>query len=86
MTEIISLQSMDTSNFKIILVLKKCKMIDFAKEKIFNYDPDSGNGYYEFTEASEEYISPKTKVVLVDEVSMYWYTLSVLSLLFMQLW
>ena len=59
------------SNFKLILVSKESNMIEFAKEKIENYDPDSGNGYYQFTESNEEYISPKTKVVLVHEVSEY---------------
>jgi hypothetical protein len=44
-------------------------MIDFAKEKIDNYDPDSGYGYYQFTKEADEYISPTTQVVLVSEVS-----------------
>jgi hypothetical protein len=70
MTEIISLVSMDASNFQIIPVLKTCKMIDFAMEHIDNYDPDSGNGYYQLTKEKKEYISPKTEVVLVSEVSM----------------
>ena len=65
----IPLQSVNTK-FKIITVPKGCNMIDFAKEKVENYNPDSGNGYYQFLEAIEEYISPKTQVVLVNEVSI----------------
>lgn len=59
------------SQLKIICVSKESNMIDFAKKQIDNYDPDSGNGYYQFTEANEEYVSPKTKVVLISEVSEY---------------
>ena len=70
MIEIMSLRSMDTSNFEIIPVLKKCKMIDFAMENIENYDPDSGYGYFQFSKENEEYISPKTEVILVSEVSI----------------
>ena len=65
----IPLQSVDTK-FKIIAVPKECNMIDFAMENIGNYDPDSGKGYYQFIAGAEEYISPKTRVVLVSEVSM----------------
>ena len=67
--DLIELQRL--SQFKIIPVSKESSMIDFAKKHIDNYDPDSGNGYYQFTEANEEYISPKTKVVLVSKVSEY---------------
>lgn len=70
MIEIMSLRSMDTSNFEIIPVPKKCKMIDFAMEHIENYDPDSGYGYFQFSKENEEYISPKTEVILVSEVSI----------------
>lgn len=45
-------------------------MIDFAKKNFDNYDPDSGNGYYQFIKSAEEYIPPKTQVLLVSEVSM----------------
>ena len=70
MIELLSLRSMDTFKFEITPVLKKCKMIDFAMEHIENYDPDSGYGYFQFSKENEEYISPKTEVVLVGEVSM----------------
>ena len=63
----IPLQSV-TTKFKTITVPKECNMIDFAKEKIENYEPDSGNGYYQFIEGTEEYIPPKTKVALVSKV------------------
>ena len=62
-------QSVD-SKFKIFTVSQECNMIDFAKEKIDKYDPDSGYGYYQFLDA-EEYISPKTQVVLVNEVGIH---------------
>jgi hypothetical protein len=55
-------------------------MIDFAKEKFDNYDPDSGNGYYQFLKSAEEYIPPKTRVLLASEVSMQ----AVLNFNFMQ--
>ena len=55
--------------FKFIPVFEECNMIDFAKKNIDNYDPDSGKGYYQFIEETEEYISPKTQIVLVSEVS-----------------
>ena len=61
---------MDAPKHKIFLVPEKSNMIDFAKKNIDNYDPDSGKGYYQFTETSKEYISPKTEVVLVSEVSI----------------
>ena len=62
----------DTSRFnQIILVTENCNMIDFAKRNIDNYDPDSGKGYYQFANRCEEYISPKTQIVLVSEVSMH---------------
>ena len=64
----IPLQSVDTK-FKIIAVPKECNMIDFAMEKIENYDPDSGKGYYQFIKGTEEFISSKTRVALVSEVS-----------------
>ena len=67
----IPLQSV-TTKFETITVPKECNMIDFAKEKIDKkYDPDSGYGYYQFLNA-EEYISPKTQVVLVNEVDIYY--------------
>lgn len=69
-TDIISLKSMDPSKPKIIRVPRECNMIDFATEEIENYDPDSGRGYYQFVKGAEEYISPKTRVVLVSDVSM----------------
>ena len=56
---------------KIFPVTNKCKMVDFAKKNIDDYDPDSGYGYYQFTEGTEEYISPMTQVVLVSKVSIY---------------
>ena len=64
-------RSSDITITKILPVLKECNMIDFAKEKVDNYDPDSGYGYYQFTEGTEEYISPMTQVVLVSKVSIY---------------
>ena len=69
-TDIISLKPMDASKPKIIRVPRECNMIDFAKENIDNYDPDSGKGYYQFVMGAEEYISRKTRVVLVSEVSI----------------
>ena len=42
-------------------------MVEFAKEKINLYDPDSGKGYFQLTEAV--YASPKTQVLLVNKVS-----------------
>lgn len=57
--------------FRIIPVPKECNMIDFAKENFEKYDPDSGYGYYQFTEGTEEYISPKTRVLLISKVSEY---------------
>ena len=65
----IPMQSVNTK-FRIIPVLKECNMIDFAKENFDNYDPDSGNGYYQFIKSAEEYIPPKTQVLLVSEVSI----------------
>ena len=65
----IPMQSVNTK-FRIIPVPKECNMIDFAKEKFDNYDPDSGNGYYQFIKSAEEYIPPKTQVLLVSEVSI----------------
>ena len=62
---------MDAPKPKIFTVPENCSMIDFAKKNIDNYDPDSGTGYYQFTEESKEYISPKTQVALVSEVSSY---------------
>lgn len=70
MIELLSLRSMDTFNFEITPVLEKCKMIDFAMKHIENYDPDSGYGYFQFSKENEEYVSPKTEVVLVGEVSI----------------
>ena len=63
-------RSSDIIITKIFPVLKECNMIDFAKEKVDNYDPDSGYGYYQFTEGTEEYISPMTQVVLISQVSI----------------
>ena len=63
------LDSEDTAKFTIIPVRKKCNMIEFAKNNIKNYDPDSGKGYYQFIKSKYEYISPKTEVVLVSKVS-----------------
>ena len=63
----VPMQSVNTKH-KTITVPKECNMIEFAKEKIENYEPDSGNGYYQFIEGTEEYIPPKTRVVLVSEV------------------
>ena len=68
-TDNVLLLSEDTPKFKIILVPEECNMIDFAKKNIDNYDPDSGKGYYQFIEKTQEYISPKTQVILVSEVS-----------------
>ena len=62
---------MDAPKFKLFTVTEKCNMIDFARENVDKYNPDSGKGYYQFTEASKEYISPKTQVALVSEVSLY---------------
>ena len=65
----IPLQSVNTKH-KIITVPKECNMIDFAKKNFDSYDPDSGNGFYQFIKSAEEYIPPKTQVLLVSEVSM----------------
>ena len=66
---IINQTSTELPKFKIILVHKESNMIEFARMNIENYDPDSGKGYYQLTEATEEYISSKTQVVLISEVS-----------------
>ena len=65
------MESLDAKQikFEMVLVPKDCNMIDLAMDKIDDYDPDSGNGYYQFIEETEEYISPKTRVALVNEVS-----------------
>lgn len=47
---------------------EECNMIEFAKHKIKNYDPDSGKGYFQLTVGSQEYISSQTDVVLINEV------------------
>ena len=48
-------------------VTTKCNMVEFAKGKIDHYDPDSGKGYFQLTEAV--FTSPKTQVLLVKQVS-----------------
>ena len=66
---IVNLTSVEPPKFKMIPVHKESNMIDFAMFNIENYDPDSGKGYYQFTEANqEEFISSKSQVVLISEV------------------
>ena len=48
-------------------VTTECNMVEFAEEKIDCYDPDSGKGYFQLTEAV--YTSLKTQVLLVKQVS-----------------
>lgn len=50
------------------IVEQECNMVKFAQEKIKNYDPDSGKGYFQLTHGSQEYISSTTEVVLISEV------------------
>lgn len=50
------------------IVKEECNMIEFAKHVINNYDPDSGKGYFQLLAGSQEYISSKTDVVLINEV------------------
>ena len=45
-----------------------CNMIEFAKSRNSQYNPDSGNCYYELMDDAEEYISRDTDVVLISEV------------------
>ena len=52
-------------------VEEECNMIEFAKQKDENYDPDSGKGYFQLTEKSQEYISSTTDVLLISEVNSY---------------
>ena len=64
--------SVETPKFRMILVHKESNMIEFAKLNIEHYNPDSGKGYYQFTEANQdEFISSKTQVVLISEVYMH---------------
>ena len=63
-----SQMSVEIPKFKLFLVNEESNMIEFARINIENYDPDSGNCYYQLTEATEEYISSKTQVVLVSQV------------------
>ena len=71
---------MDAPKCEIIPVPEICNMIDFAKKNIDDYDPDSGTGYYQLTEESKEYISPKTQVALVRDVSGYNIIVSLIEL------
>ena len=59
---------MELPKFNIFFVHKESNMIEFARMNIENYDPDSGKGYYQLTEETEEYILSKTQVVLISEV------------------
>ena len=54
----------------IFLVDKESNMIEFAKQKIRNYNPGCGKGYFELTAdiSPPVYISSKTQVVLINEV------------------
>lgn len=62
----------DTTSTKFIPLIypveKECNMVVFAEQKIPNYDPDSGKGYYQLVGNTEVYISSKTKVVLISKV------------------
>ena len=49
-------------------VEEDCNMIEFAEQKIPNYDPDSGKGYYQLVDDTKVYISSKTDVVLISKV------------------
>lgn len=65
----ITSDSVETPKFRMILVHEVSNMIEFAKLNIEHYNPDSGKGYYQFTEANqEELISSKSQVVLISEV------------------
>jgi hypothetical protein len=43
------------------------KMIDFAKEKVANYDTTAGYGYYEFTERN--YVLPSRNLMALKKVT-----------------
>lgn len=58
---------------EIHLVDEECNMIDFAKKFVKDYDPDSGMGYYELTDGTEEYISHTTGVILISKVHLHVY-------------
>jgi hypothetical protein len=43
------------------------KMINFAKEKVANYNPRTGYGYYEFTEPG--YVIPSRNIMALKKVT-----------------
>ena len=45
-----------------------CKIVDFMNEKVRDYKPTEGHGYYQFTK--KEHIPPDAEVVLMDKVSI----------------
>ena len=48
-------------------VCEKCKMADFGAQKILNFKPEMGYGYYEFKEDAE-YLNLDKNVVLMHKV------------------
>ena len=54
--------------FHVYDVHEDCTTLELGKKEIPGYNPSQGLGYYEFTQA--EYISPKAKVMLMNQV---WY-------------
>ena len=44
-----------------------CKIVEFMREKVQDYKPTQGHGYYQFTK--KEHIPPDAKVVLMDKVN-----------------
>ena len=64
--------TIDHDDIQIYPVHEDCNMIDFAKKCIgHNYDPDSGSGYFQFVGNTQEYVSPNTQVILVNQVSVW---------------
>jgi hypothetical protein len=51
-------------------------MINFAKEKVANYNPMAGYGYYEFTERN--YVLPSRNIVALKKVTCHMIVTTVL--------
>ena len=52
--------------FQVYDVYEDCTTLELGKKEIPGYNPSQGLGYYEFIQA--EYISLKTKVMLMNQV------------------
>lgn len=48
-----------------------CKMIDFARSKVSDYEPKSGTAYFQLTEENvgKECISAGTEILLINGAS-----------------